>query len=418
MIRVLFAIAVATAALSQAAASVSIPAPQKAAICGKRASCIVTAMHKAGGASVAEVHFGLKDKPDDAPDNGCMLDSYDKHDGGTEYWLLGAAPLKLLALCNDGYGAAGVGEDHVKFGDNRMTHDEVGGSAWRWQSTEVFSLTPFRALSTDGCSFNDLGPDTGTQTVTDEVKFRATVIAKNPSAHFADDDGVGCPDTTPAMFAKPKPYPAPKTVMAFPVLAPENNALFQVPAGTTLGSCSTSLGTDGKSGFVTFGKPAAAGQAVELRLLSVNAGKTLIAQIYDPTPAKALPGKSWIGGSHLEVWAGGVDTSSGALKRRDLSQVAVDLDGTVHTVGKAVAPQVTRWQAKDARGRPVIVLLLSWSDASAFFVGGVSYSQSDNGKQARLVANTPLEHGVPVFVPDVVAMQGKCAIKNGRIEAP
>ena len=277
MTRLLLALVAVVSVLSHAVAGgVSISPAQKAAICGKRATCNVTALHKAGSASVAEIHLGLKDKPDDAPDNGCMLDSYDKHDGGTEYWLLGAAPLKLLALCNDGYGAAGVGEDHVTFGDNRMTHDEVGGSAWRWQSTEVFSLAPFRALSTDGCSFNDVGPDTGTQTVTDEVKFRATVIAKNPSAHFSDDDGVGCPDTTPAMFAKPVPYPAPKAVMAFPVLAPANNADLKVPMGTVLGSCATSLSTSGKSGFVTFGKPA--GQAVEVQLLSIDAGRTLIAQ--------------------------------------------------------------------------------------------------------------------------------------------
>ena len=63
------------------------------------------------------------------------------------------------------------------------------------------------------------------------------------------------------------------------------------------------------------------------------------------------------------------------------------------------------------------MLKLTWSEASAFAVGAVSYSQSDNGKQARLVANTPMEHGVPVFVPDVVTMQGKCAVRNGRPEA-
>lgn len=410
------AIAMIAALFSCAAvAAVSIPADQKSAICGKRATCAVTALHKAGAQFVAEIHFGLKDKPDDAPDDGCIADiNSQKKDGGTEYWLLGAKPLKLLALCNDGYGAAGVGEDDVSFASNRMTAIQSGGSAWRWSNTTVYSLVPFRALSTDGCSYNDLGSDTGTQTVTDEVKFRAWIIAKNPGAHWGDNDSMACLDTKPAMFANPKPYPVAKGVMALPVVSPADNVMFTVPNGTTLGTCSSMLSTDGKSGFVTFGTPAANG-AAEAHLVAYRAGQAIIAQIYDPAPSKPAPGKSWIGGSHLEIWAGGLDPT-GALKRSDLSQVAVDLDGTVHAVGKAPAPQVTHWQAKDDQGRPVTVLQMVWPDTASFNIGAVSYSQSDNGKQARLVANTPMEHGVPVYVPLAVTMQSKCAVRNGRLD--
>lgn len=397
-------------------AAPSLNPAQKAAICGKRTTCGVTAVHKAGALSVAEIHFGIKDKPDDAPDDGCIIsDTSEKKDGGTEYWLLGAKPVQILALCNDGYGASGVGEDAVTFGNNRMTHDQNGGSAWRWSNTTVYTLSPFRAVSTDGCSFNDTGTETGTETRTDEPKFRAVVIAKSPAAHFADDDGVGCPDTTPAMFATPKPFPTPKTVMAFPVTAPANAALFgSVPNGTTLGACSSTISTDGKHGFVTFGQPVAA-NAAEVRVLSLGSSNILFAQIYDPAPSKPAAGKSWIAGSHLEIWGGGI-SPDGPLKRSDLSQIAVDLDGTVHTVGKADAPTVRHWQAKDGQGRPVTVLMLSWGDTSGFSIGAVSYSQSDNGKQARLVSNTPMTRGVPVFVPDVVPMQSKCTIKNARID--
>ena len=125
--------------------------PQKSAICGKRATCAVTAVHAAGALSVAEIHFGLKDKPGDAPDDGCIKDiNSEKKDGGTEYWLLGAKPLQVLALCNDGYGAAGMGEDTVTFGNNRMTYQQKGGSAWRWSNTTVYALSPFPArVSTD-----------------------------------------------------------------------------------------------------------------------------------------------------------------------------------------------------------------------------------------------------------------------------
>ena len=399
-----------------AIAAVSVAPAQKSAICGKRTTCAVTAIHNAGALQVAEVHFGLKDKSADAPDEGCdAMITGSKGNGGTEYWLLGAKPVQILALCNDGYGAAGVGEDTVTFAPNRMTHEQEGGSADRWSNTTVYSLSPFRAISTDGCSFNDTGPNTGTETRTDEVKFRAVVIAKNPAAKWGDNDGMGCPDTTPAMFATPKPFPAAKTVMAFPVLAPANAAQFgPVPSGTTLGACSSVISTDGKNGFVTFGQPATA-NAADVRVLAIGGSNILIAQIYDPAPSKPTAGKSWIAGSHLEVWAGGVDPGA-PLKRADLSQVAVDLDGTVHAVGKAVAPSAQHWQAKDQQGRPVTVLMLTWADDSGVSVGAVSYSQSDNGKQARLVSNTPMARGVPVFIPDVVPMQSQCAIRNARID--
>jgi hypothetical protein len=408
---------VSAVVLSGAAlAAPSLTAAQKVAICGKRTTCAVTDIDAAGAQSVAEVHFGLKDKPDDAPDDGCLVDDNGPKDGGTEYWLLGAKPVQVLALCNDGYGSAGLGEDTVSFANNRMMHDQNGGSADRWSNTTVYTLSPFRAISTDGCSFNDTGPNTGSEMHTDEVKFRAVVVAKDPSAQYGDNDDMGCPDTTPAMFAAPKPFPAPKTIMALPVPAPANGAQFgPVPSGTTLGSCSSDLSTDGKNGFVTFGRPAQA-NAADMRLLALgDDGDALIAQIYDPAPSKPAAGKSWIAGSHLEIWAGGVDPSS-PLKRSKLSQVAVDLDGTVHVVGKAAAPTVQHWQAKDGLGRPVTVLMLTWADGDAFFVGAVSYSQSDNGRQGRLVTNAPMVRGVPVYIPDAVSMQSKCAIRNGRIE--
>ncbi|MGA9796784.1 MAG: hypothetical protein WBQ17_14765 [Rhizomicrobium sp.] len=31
------------------------------------------------------------------------------------------------------------------------------------------------------------------------------------------------------------------------------------------------------------------------------------------------------------------------------------------------------------------------------------------------VANTPMVHGIAVFVPDAVVMDGKCAIRNARL---
>jgi hypothetical protein len=402
-----------------AVAAPSLSPAQEAAICGKRVPCKLVAIHNAGKLQVAEVLFGIKNRPDDAPDEGCKTaDGNDPRNGGTEYWLLaGAKPLKVLALCNDGYGSADVGEDSVTFANNRLTHVENGGSAWRWDNTDVYSLSPFRMLSQQGCSFNDLGGNNGTVTDVDFIKFRAVTISKNPAANWKDGD-VGCPETTPAMFAVPKAVPGNKLVASLPVLTPAdgNSAFKTVPVGTTLDSCSTSLTTDGRAGFLTFGTAAGGASAAEMRVLAPTS-QILMLQIYDPLAAAAPAGKSWISGAHAEIWLGNSSGNLGVPKRSDMGQVAVDLDGTVHVVGKTETPHVDRWPAKDEKGRAVTVLLLHWQDDNALPLGvAVSYSQAQNGRQARLVTTTAMARGVPLFVPSAIGMQTKCAIRSGRFE--
>ena len=53
---------------------------------------------------------------------------------------------KLLELCNDGYGASGVGDDRVEVSDNRLVHDQMGGSSWRWSQGQAVQLWPERVL--------------------------------------------------------------------------------------------------------------------------------------------------------------------------------------------------------------------------------------------------------------------------------
>ncbi|MGN6150041.1 MAG: hypothetical protein ACTHPD_16010, partial [Rhizomicrobium sp.] len=221
----------------------------------------------------------------------------------------------------------------------------------------------------------------------------------------------------PAAFANLKPIPGDKLVADYPVMMPGNAndaALASIPNGATLGTCAMTLSTDGANGFLTFGKPADGARAAWMRVLAVNS-KTLLLQIHDPLAASAPAGKSWIGGAHAEIWQkGNYDDSQGAPKRADLGQIAVDLDGTVHAVGEAKAPQVKRWTATDERGRPVTVLLLTWADDISY--AAVSYSQAENGKQARLVTNVAMARGVPMAFPSVIGMQNKCALRGGRIE--
>lgn len=61
-----------------------------------------------------------------------------------EWWLsrAGSPPQLLLALCNDGYGSAGVGKDEVTVGDNVLGYEQSGGGVERWSSSRSFQLSP------------------------------------------------------------------------------------------------------------------------------------------------------------------------------------------------------------------------------------------------------------------------------------
>ncbi len=315
------------------AAAPSIPPAQKAAICGKRTTCAITALRKGGSFQVAEVHFGLKDKPEDAPGDGCMTNpDSEKKDGGVEYWLLAAKPALVLKLCNDGYGAAGVGEDEVRFADNRMIHHQEGGSNWRWWNTDTISLSPFRTLNTLGCSYFDGDSKQGAASYSDYVRFSVVTVAKDPTYHWGENDDMGCPDTRPAMFAQPKPRYDNKTIGAINVLTPNDGDVefARLPAGTAPGTCATTLSTGGGSGFIVFGQPAA-NNAAEMRVIAPTS-HSLLFSVYDPAPSPAGAGKSWISGSHLEVWVLKNPFEGDPLKRADFDQIAIDLDGTLHTV--------------------------------------------------------------------------------------
>jgi hypothetical protein len=76
------------------AAAAALTPAQQSAICGARTTCAVGKTYDGGRApggaalAVVEVHLGLKDKPDDAPDDGCHAADDDKRDGGVEWWRL------------------------------------------------------------------------------------------------------------------------------------------------------------------------------------------------------------------------------------------------------------------------------------------------------------------------------------------
>ena len=141
---------------------------------------------------VAEAKFGLADKPAEGPDTGCINDDpdgTDEYNGGHEFWLLKGdeAPRLLLKLCNDGYGAAGMGEDEVKVFPNGIQHFQAGGSNWRWESTKTIRLSPLAVTRELACSYNTVGAGTGQILDIDRETLRVRAVGYVTRDKWSDD---------------------------------------------------------------------------------------------------------------------------------------------------------------------------------------------------------------------------------------
>jgi hypothetical protein len=396
---------------------------QQSAICGTRASCKVTVSDAGQGAqheplTVVEAKFAVADKPQDGPEEGCINDSGDadapQYDGGHEFWLIdgSAAPKRLLALCNDGYGASSVGTDDVKIGPNTITHQQNGGSAWRWDSTKEIRLSPLAVVHELTCTYNDTMPGTGQATDIDRLHLHARSVGYVAGQKFGDDDAIDCPDwptgpdsTLPA---------GPKIAGAYPVPMPnggssgdEQDATY--PDGTALGDCALPLSTDGQHGFLVFGKAAEAGSAATVRVI-LESDTSLLIQVYDPKAAAELKSgkaKSWIGQPHIEVWTSEMaesDDNDNAGPTWLVHQFAVGLDDKVYPGVKPFKPlpKVNHWAAKDEAGHDVTVYRVVFDEANMPAFGlGVVYSQAENGKQVRLVSSAQIQKNKPLYLPEV-----------------
>lgn len=71
---------------------------------------------------------------------------------------------KLFEVCNDGNGAAGMGEDAFTLGEGELMRESSGGSSWRWAVTTTISLDPLRLLKEESSGHWALGDNTSEQT--------------------------------------------------------------------------------------------------------------------------------------------------------------------------------------------------------------------------------------------------------------
>lgn len=349
------------------------------------------------------------DEPESADSFGCV--PYRR-----QFWLVTrddrseAARRLVLELCNDGYGAAQVGEDTVTIRDNRLVHVQYGGSAWRWENTTEYSLSPFLELSQESCSFHTLS------TIFDHWqwdwgRFSGRVLARGDTCDAdgnpvepATEEGMelGCPLDQATHAHDP-----------IPLISLPDDMLAPMPE---LGSCATLIDSSGWRGFVVHGEDGLPDDAW-MRLLAVSE-TDLVVTVGDDSWHSG--GSSWVFDDHLEIWTApgaGMPFCGEAVDPPKQWAVRV-ADGAVFPAfGDPLSLPTVAERRQAGAGRP-ITLRISFPEPIERIA--VVYSDSDDGtRQERLIASSDLHFGDALSLGEVVAidpLNAWCSVRDGRLD--
>lgn len=384
------------------------PGPLAEAVCAGRLTCVPEVRFEAGrdaagkAITVIGLRFGLSEPvlPEDMPTDGC-LDTEGRRDGGAEWHLLidGRPVRRLLALCNDGYGASGVGDDEIMVSDNQLTHIQSGGSAWRWVETRHYQLSPLQLTGMDSCNYHNAMAWSGSRVSVDAADASVTVLAYREGEGGQDEAGIGCPTESDTLPMREKMRLLKAQAIPLPHL---EGAL---KPGLGIGTCGLSIRADGSAGLVIHGTAAPAGKGATLRAVALDR-QTLLLQVSDPAALTGGQGaRSWVGQPHVEIYLRGQDD------KRPFGQLGITLDGQIHAgVGAAALPRVTVSRDIDENRRDVTRLTLRFADEDVLTGGLVLvYSEAAAGRQIRLTATAPIEGLSPLLAPAPTAVPSLCA---------
>jgi hypothetical protein len=239
-------------------------------VCGVRSPCTVEGTTRAlKGHEVVELALGKRD-----PAKGPECEQ-------REWWLRrpDKSVVKLLEACNDGYGAAGVGEEDITVGENLFRHERSGGSSWRWASQVELQLVPLMMIFELHSSSRTLSPETS------ETRFNYRTFEGRALREVLD-----CkvsPEET--MLDSPT-----RTLEA--TLVPRVDLPADFLKGgwkrTGLGQCSAA------GGDVLLGKPQGKDDA-RIRAV-IGQGDVLFLEVVDDTWTG--PSAKWLADDHVELW--------------------------------------------------------------------------------------------------------------------
>lgn len=396
------------------------PAPAAAALdaaalakelCGEAAGCRLEKAHPAGegpsGEALTVLELAIPNPPE-APDSGYAQTC---HPHRQQFWRVtqrGASVEKLLLLdlCNDGYGAAGLGEDYVTVSANRLIHSQSGGSNSRWGFSRTYSLAPL-VLQKDESCFYHTAFGTAQSVNTDWLAPRSISRWDAQDCGAQTDAVMDC--DTPSLRYQYDLIP----------LLPEGTSAVDWGA-TALGSCAFEMDAAAHTGYVTHGAP---GEPRDASLKALLADKrTLVVEVIDDQWVSGA--SSWLYDDHLELWVG-ADAQAGECIEAGLETVQWGIrvaDGEVF-VGKGKRPwkpAVRRIPFDAGGGRQGHRLIITLGEDADVLT--VVYSDSDDGKtQERLMATSRLKHGVAASLGRALTLlptAGRCEVGSALTWRP
>lgn len=381
-----------------------------AGMCGARKPCTLVKATPAGkdaqgrALTVVELNLGPKNPDSDEP---ATCRPYAR-----EFWLRTAGVARarrVFALCNDGYGASGVGEDEIKIEPNRMLHAQYGGSAWRWHEKRTISLAPLRVLSEESCSYHNVN-----------IGYSVTRFDWQRLAGERHWYPQACKDGDKRADDNARPdWCDARRATQHQALIPRLDGAMPAGALAHLGSCAAAFDEAGQRGYVVFGAPRTGG--ADLRTL-MTSGRDLVVSVTDT--AFAAGAASWVNDDHIEIWIG---TDQSGLSCNDskfkLAQWAIGLDGKVHHGAGDMAgpPEVVARTARAVAGRRQVTLHLRLSTTEDDYLRAVTvvFSKGADGKQVRLTATSPVKRGDETTLSSVYKVEPKaarCAVRAGQLD--
>lgn len=419
---------------------------QLTTICGGREGCQLLRAAVPGRAEggaylmVTEIRFAKTAAMITDPSLACRpMENDAEPNGGYEFWLMKGegAPQKILSLCNDGYGAAGTGEDSVTIRNGRLVLTQHGGSAWQWDIVKVIELDPLRKVSEEQCDYyHDPANLSGVAKRTDlkTMQTRSAAFAGDASSR----DGVNeaaCPPLDETPLPLPRENVAYGQNVLAPLYDPDDDKAQLLPEGTGLGNCATMLASNGQDGFRSFSENETDGKGLRVKAIA-ETHSSLIVQIDDPLEA-AFDGEIPRGHpAFIEIWTQSErQFASNQPLPETLQGSRIYVDGQVEKIygDEHSVAEVKIWKAMTPKG-PTQVMRIAWADPLALIYGaGLLYQQAmdkngnrlDGGQPFRTIANFEFRDGRPRYLPELVYLGyydkeplipvSSCALKDGEL---
>ncbi|MBK8252701.1 MAG: hypothetical protein IPK82_08540 [Polyangiaceae bacterium] len=306
----------------------------------------------------------------------------------------------LAPICNDGHGAAGVGEDVVTVGANSFTHSFKGGASDRWDTTLVLSLSPFVRTQESWGEFSAVN-NNHQETKVDWTTFSGSTVWFTPDC----DENM-----------EPKEGDGEYSFAWIPQL--KLDSMFVDGGGwkqTALGSCAVNINATGAGGHVITGKAGDASDA-SMRLVASQTGAVFVEVEDDKIVGSAKSVKT---SDHLEVWYAKDGIAQGASCTDPSLNPVVSWnitlgDGKVSPgFGKPKAADLAVEQVRDPKGFTRFRFGIGNEHALTFV-----YADTDDGKKVeRRIATSRFTDGkhstMGKLEPNVTIAQ--CAAENGAL---